>query len=64
MNANANIILEKIKGMTVKAISYEKVGISIEEFNEAIKYIKQKGLLKLVPVYEKGKITMITVIAK
>jgi hypothetical protein len=74
MSANAYRILEITKNMPSrridegipmsKSLGDGEVGMTIEEFDEAIKYIQQKELLKVLPITEKQKIIMIKVLDK
>jgi len=71
MNQNAKIILEVIKNMIsykfggvviLKSLNYEQLGMNIEEFDEAARYIQDNGLLEeVIVVYEHDKIVEIKI---
>lgn len=71
MNQNVDIILEIIKNMPCeniegvnvpKSLEYEQIGMNIDEFDEAIKYIQDNGLLrKIVPIFKDNKIVLINI---
>ncbi|NOW91783.1 L-ribulose-5-phosphate 3-epimerase UlaE [Clostridium beijerinckii] len=71
MNQNVDIILEIIKNMPCeniegvnvsKSLGYEQIGMSIDEFDEAIKYIQDNDLLrKIVPIFKDNKIVLIKI---
>ncbi|AJG99044.1 hypothetical protein LF65_02461 [Clostridium beijerinckii] len=71
MNQNVDIILEIIKNMpceniegvdVLKSLGYEQIGMSIDEFDEAIKYIQDNDLLrKIVPIFKDNKIVLIKI---
>ncbi len=71
MNQNVDIILEIIKNMPCenvegvdvpRSLGYEQIGMSIDEFDEAVKYIQDNDLLrKIVPVFKNTKIVMIKI---
>lgn len=71
MNQNVDIILEIIKNMpseniegvdVPKSLGYEQIGMSIDEFDEAIKYIQDNDLLrKIVPIFKDNKIVLIKI---
>lgn len=73
MDVNANIILEKIKGMPKKkirgiaankSITHGDAEMCIEEFHDAIKYIEDRGLVDLKPKFKNGKIIMAYILDK
>ncbi|NRT87977.1 hypothetical protein [Clostridium beijerinckii] len=71
MNQNVDIILEIIKNMPYenieevdipRSLGYEQIGMNIDEFDEAIKYIQDNGLLrKIVPIFKDNKIVLINI---
>ncbi|MFW2499947.1 hypothetical protein [Clostridium diolis] len=71
MNQNVDIILEIIKNMPCeniegvnvpKSLGYEQIGMSIDEFDEAIKYIRDNDLLReIVPISKDNKIVLIKI---
>lgn len=71
MNQDVKIILELMKNMISykfegviiqKSLDYKQVGMSIEEFDEAIRYIQDNGLLEnVVTINENNKIVMIKI---
>ncbi|WP_026887645.1 hypothetical protein [Clostridium beijerinckii] len=71
MNQNVDIILEIIKNMPCenvegvnipRSLGYEQIGMSIDEFDEAVKYIQDNNLLrKIVPVFKNNKIVLIKI---
>ncbi|CUU47714.1 MULTISPECIES: hypothetical protein [Clostridium] len=71
MNQNVDIILEIIKNMPCenieevdipRSLGYEQIGMNIDEFDEAIKYIQDNGLLrKIVPIFKDNKIVLINI---
>lgn len=71
MNQNVDIILEIIKNMPCeniegvnvpKSLGYEQIGMSIDEFDETIKYIQDNDLLrKIVPIFKDNKIVLIKI---
>ncbi|NSA02072.1 putative transcriptional regulator with HTH domain [Clostridium beijerinckii] len=54
---------ENIEGVNVpKSLGYEQIGMSIDEFDEAIKYIQDNDLLrKIVPIFKDNKIVLIKI---
>lgn len=71
MNQDVKIILELMKNMLSykfegvvipKSLHYKQIGMSIEEFDEAIRYIQDNGLLEnVVTINENNKIVMIKI---
>lgn len=71
MKQNVDIILEIIKNMSYeniedvdipRSLGYEQIGMSIDEFDEAIKYIQDNDLLrKIVPIFKDNKIVLIKI---
>ncbi|NRY63096.1 hypothetical protein [Clostridium beijerinckii] len=72
MNQNVDIILEIIKNMPCekniegvdvpKSLGYEQIGMNIDEFDEAIKYIQDNDLLReIVPILKDNKIVLINI---
>lgn len=71
MNQNVKIILEIMKNMSAykfegvvipKSLGYEQIGMSIDEFDEAIRYIEDNRFLEnLITIYENNKIVMIKI---
>lgn len=71
MNQNVKIILEimknmpsyKFEGVVIpKSLGYEQIGMSIDEFDEAIRYIEDNRFLEnLITIYENNKIVMIKI---
>ncbi|NMF05320.1 hypothetical protein ACUH7Y_11300 [Clostridium beijerinckii] len=72
MNQNVDIILEIIKNMPCekniegvdvpKYLGYEQIGMNIDEFDEAIKYIQDNDLLReIVPILKDNKIVLINI---
>lgn len=71
MNQNVKIILEILKNMInykfggvviPKSLNYEQIGMTIEEFDEAIRYIEDNGLLENIKtVHKNNKIVKIEI---
>lgn len=71
MNQNVKIILEILKNMISykfggvvipRSLNYEQIGMTIDEFDEAIRYIQDNGLLEnVMTVHENNKIVKIEI---